>query len=104
VQLGAFVTVLIVPAAQAVQIWLVLGVPAVETYCPGLQVVKAVHAATAFVVAGVPAATLKVPVGQAKQVGGDEALATGFEYCPAMQLGPYGRHAATLAALIVVLL
>jgi hypothetical protein len=48
------------------------------------QVANAVHAASVSVLAGGTAA-LNVPSGQATQVGGAEALATGLEYCPEAQ-------------------
>jgi hypothetical protein len=78
------VAALNVPAAQGEQTWLLVAVPAVETYVPTGHVVYAVHAAKVSVLA--PAATeLNVPVGQATQVGGTDVLATGLEYCPEAQ-------------------
>ena len=78
------VAALYVPVGQGEQTWLLVAVPAAETYVPTGQVAKAVHAASVSVFAG-ETTELNVPAGQATQVGGAEALATGLEYCPEVQ-------------------
>ncbi len=110
VQLVALsVAALNVPAAQLLQTWFTLDVPAVEMYCPAVQPVYGVQAATILVVAsvgvGVPVptvATLNVPAAHGKQVGATDRLATGLEYWPATQLVGYGTHAALVGALMVL--
>ena len=77
VQLVAFVVVLRVSGAHAVQTWFAMLLPGVDTYWPGVQGVNGVQAAALLT------AVVNVPVAQAAHTSFEEVLPTVAAYWPA---------------------
>jgi hypothetical protein len=88
---AAFCVVVVWPLGQAVHPWSAIWVPALDTYCPALQIDQLAQA-TALL------AEVNVPLGQLLQTASVVLVPAGEAYRP----GPQLVHGVQAAAFVVV--